>query len=226
MPTKLNILTIDGTSLGTVDVPKICPYCNEKAIPILVHQTSIPNQADLNVAIAFTLQCIICGKFYLAQYRVTRNNTRYANIELIPADFKPKLNVNIPENIRLTSPKFVEIYEQSLYAEKYELSHLIGIGFRKATEFLLKDYAINLNHDDKDRIVKMPLMQVITEFFEQQPELLVLAKATTWLGNDETHYNKIHTDKDLSDLKKFLHVLISTIDNRITIDEAISFVQN
>lgn len=138
-----------------------------------------------------------------------------------------KLQIStIPDNVKNVSPMFVEIYEPSLYAEQYHLPQLVGIGFRKATEFLIKDFSIKNHPDSEDKIVKMPLMQVITSYFSSTPQLLAVAKATTWLGNDETHYNKIHTDKDLSDLKKFLRVLISVIDNELILEEATSFVQD
>ncbi|WP_231197424.1 hypothetical protein [Streptococcus equi] len=100
---------------------------------------------------------------------------------------------------------------------------LVGIGLRKSLEFFLKDFLILTNPDNKKDIQEKQLGKVITNYI-QEPSLLSLARATTWLGNDETHYVRKHTDQDLQDLKKFLKATIRFIEYQLTILDAHEFV--
>lgn len=52
------------------------------------------------------------------------------------------------ELIKTFSLKFIEIYNQALKAEAIELNEISEMGFRKALEFLIKDYVI-LRKPDK-----------------------------------------------------------------------------
>lgn len=215
-----------GRKIAEITFPKTCPHCHEKAIPRLIHNNTTGNDNPINMNVALTFRCIECNHYFVNEYQVTQNDPiEQPKIKLIPYSFKKKIDSDIPERVQQISPDFVEIYEQSLYAEKYELNQLVGIGLRKATEFLLKDYAIHKNPDDIDKIKSMYLMPVITQYYSDQNIILTLAKATTWLGNDETHYLKLHTDKDLSDLKMFLKTLVSFIDNSLVFEEAILFTE-
>ena len=47
--------------------------------------------------------------------------------------------------------KFADIYFESLKAEKLGLSEIAGMGFRKAVEFLVKDWAIHLKPSDREK---------------------------------------------------------------------------
>ena len=42
-----------------------------------------------------------------------------------------------------------------------------------------------------------------------------LATASTWLGNDETHYCRKHKDYDLESLKSFIHATESFINSEM-----------
>ena len=56
------------------------------------------------------------------------------------------------------------------------------------------------------------------------PKIQALAKASTWLGNDETHYVRKHTDRDIEDLERFLNSLVGYLSFELTADDAISFI--
>lgn len=221
MSKSTNIASPTGKYLTTIEFPKTCPHCHQKAIPTLVNK-EVMFLSDFCVIAALFFQCIECEHFFVNEYRLDKVGDSF-HISLVPYTYTKKIEADVPDRVQQISRKFVEIYEDSLYAESYDLHHLVGIGLRKATEFLLKDYAIYKNPDDADEIKPMYLMQVITKFYSDQKNILTLAKATTWLGNDETHYLKIHTDKDLDDLKMFLKALISFIDNSLIFEEAVSF---
>ena len=68
----------------------------------------------------------------------------------------------------------------------------------------------------------MPLSQAIDKF--NNPKIIALAKASTWLGNDETHYLKKYADKDVNDMKKFIQALAYFISSELEADEAHEFI--
>ena len=59
-----------------------------------------------------------------------------------------------------------KIYNQCLSAKNYGLDQIYGIGFRKALEKLVTDFAINRNPNDKDKILKMSLHTRIENFLK------------------------------------------------------------
>ncbi|MEK0405122.1 hypothetical protein WNX62_16005, partial [Lactiplantibacillus plantarum] len=61
-----------------------------------------------------------------------------------PAVQTPKIKeADFPQQISDISPRFVSVYTQSFKAERIGLAELAGMGYRKALEMLVKDYAIH-----------------------------------------------------------------------------------
>nr|WP_054756717.1 hypothetical protein [Liquorilactobacillus satsumensis] len=56
------------------------------------------------------------------------------------------------------------------------------------------------------------------------PRIQTLAKAAVWIGNDETHFVKIHSEKDLKDMKGFLSAAALYISAELKADEAEAFI--
>jgi hypothetical protein len=110
----------------------------------------------------------------------------------------------------------VKISAQAQTAEDQGLDEIAGPGFRKALEFLIKDYAISLTTDEavKDEIRKILLNTVITKYLSGE-KLPIVSKRAAWLGNDETHYERRWVGKDLEDLKK----LISAVEHFIAMEK-------
>lgn len=120
--------------------------------------------------------------------------------------------------IKETSPDFCEIYAQAEKAEQHGLNLVAGPGYRKALEFLMKDYACILRPDEKATIEKMLLGNCISEFIESD-QIKAIAKRATWIGNDETHYVRKWADKDLNDLKNLILLTLHWIEiERLTKD--------
>ena len=128
----------------------------------------------------------------------------YENASTVNYTYRPPIKVKLPENIEKVSPVFVEIYSQATVAESEALNQIAGVGYRKAAEFLIKDYAISKNKDDEGKIKSIMLGQVIADYLNDFPKIQALAKSVAWIGNDETHYVRKHDDKDIQDLKKFI----------------------
>jgi hypothetical protein len=113
------------------------------------------------------------------------------------------------------SPDFVQIIEQAETAQQLGLEQISGVGYRKALEFLVKDYAIKSSPTSAEEIKAMPLAKCITQFVKSE-RVQEVAKRAVWLGNDETHYVRKWEGKDLKDLKALIHLTVSWIDMEFT----------
>jgi hypothetical protein len=63
----------------------------------------------------------------------------------------------------------------------------------------------------KNDIIRSTLGACIEKHVDDH-RLKAVAKRAAWLGNDETHYFRKWTDKDLQDLKNLLNMTVSWID--------------
>lgn len=200
-----------------LDVRSTCLYCGVAIDPKIIG--TYYNQAEPRYCY-LTLQCTNCDNVWADTYwdYTGRENFELQNKQL----YKPTVS-RISDSIQKLSPQGSRIYEQSLQAEVDGYDTLVGMGLRKALEFFLKDFLILTNPEEEDTIKSKLLGQVISDYI-QEPTLLSLAKATSWLGNDETHYVRRHTDQDLQDLKKFLNATIHYLEYQLTILDAQDFV--
>lgn len=83
------------------------------------------------------------------------------------------------ENIKQLSFMFVETYKQACCAEENEdTMGLSGLGCRKAIEFLIKNYLIKVDPDNKGKIIKMQLGKCIDKLDE---DIQDIAKAATMM---------------------------------------------
>ena len=80
-------------------------------------------------------------------------------------------------------------------------------------EFLIKDYLIsNTTEDTEKEKIKKEFLGAIIEKRVKHAQLKAVAKRATWLGNDETHYERKWQDKDISDLKDLIDLTIRWIE--------------
>lgn len=122
-----------------------------------------------------------------------------------------------------TSKGFVSIYNEAYAAEQHGLRQVAGPGYRKALEFLLKDWLVSQLRDAaetstqlasklEEDIARVQANHRLQELINQGvPNATLHDNATTawWLGNDESHYWRKWDSKDLQDL-------IDTIDLVVT----------
>lgn len=165
--------------------------------------------------------CPKCKQSFLAKYTVHftppnpykeyEDPEGYYDIKLLGLfPTKPKVT-EFSELIQKISPKFVQIYNEALHAETLELFEIAGPGYRKAFEYLIKDYLIEKSesNEEKEKIKKLSLMQCINNLESHQ--IKAVAKRVTWLGNDQTHYTPLFEEYDISDLKSMINITISWI---------------
>lgn len=208
-----------------IDLPDECPYCNQGISPKISTKTEYNDKLNLNVGILY--QCPTCKKYFSREYLVDKDfDVRISgkNTRLIKYDVLKKVSYDLPSEIDIVSKPFKEIYMQSLLAESEGLDLISGIGYRKSIEFLIKDFLINYQDQDSEQIAKLPLAQAIGKI--ENKKIQNLSKATTWLGNDETHYQRKFDDKDVSDMKRFIKALTFYISSEIVADEASDFINS
>ncbi|MEB6797951.1 hypothetical protein M1251_03730 [Staphylococcus aureus] len=226
MQHKIYLLDTFGKGLGQyeIEIPNHCPWCKSSIRPNLLSQTQI-DTSNIEWPVSFILQCPSCHKHFLQIYKVKLSKNR-SILELEKDNEKPmpKNSFEYPSEINEISKEFNNIITQSSNAESLGYNHLAGIGYRKAIEFLVKDYLIVLKNEDRDSVSKRPLNQCISSI--DNDRIQKLAKAATWIGNDETHYVRKHIDKDVQDLKSFLHALTSLVSLEIVISKAENFICN
>ena len=183
-----------------------CPWCATKQRPHFIYGTF--NKDEL-----FILSyCESCHKAYIVKYSYTYDkiNNRYFIGEYItyyPVSMKCS---NFDQSIKDISESFVNIYNQALTAESMNLNEICGMGYRKALEFLVKDYAISKFPNDADRIKSMELMNVIKNKINN-PHITQLAEKCTWLLNDEVHYFRKFENIDIQNIKNLINATALTI---------------
>ena len=94
------------------------------------------------------------------------------------------------------------------------------MGYRKALEFLIKDYVIHLHPEETDLIKSEPLGATIQRIDDHR--IKTLAQRAAWLGNDETHYVRHHLDRDVSDMKTFIDAMLHFIASELSFEDALS----
>lgn len=152
---------------------------------------------------------ISCKKAFISYYTVAPGtaHTNYSNKTsqgtIIGKHFSDKINE--------ISQAFVTIYNQAYAAEQQNLTEICGVGYRKALEFLIKDYSILNNPNEKEKIEKIFLGNVIENYVTDN-RVKSVAKRAIWLGNDETHYIRKWEGKDLQDLKKLIDLTVHWIE--------------
>ena len=224
MKRKILLLNTQGTAHGKyeIELPNYCPWCKSKISPSILSSTPF-DTSNKAFPVSLTLQCPSCNKHFLQTYKV--NFTPGGSIAELKMDNDkpmPETLFEYPSEIDEISQEFKNIITQSSNAEALKFDHLAGIGYRKAIEFLVKDYLIKCKNEDKSKVSTQQLGQCISDIDDAR--INNLARAASWIGNDETHYVRKHVDKDVQDLKKFLHALTALVSLEISISEANEFI--
>jgi len=188
-----------------------CPFCfNQIEIQVL---SSI--YWSKNNQIQLFLKCKKCNNSFIGY---TNYNSGDKILHITSLSKGNKKIRDFPEEIKNISEKFVQIYGESEFAENENLNEICGGGYRKALEFLIKDYLIKKFSKKEEEIKKKSLGDCIKEMIENI-KIKEISKRATWLGNDETHYYRKWEDKDLGDLKKLIEITVHFISMEIEADK-------
>ena len=203
----MNIQTTNG-NYKLLGLPDICPNCHRSITPNVLY--GLVNNSSLE---AF-LVCpdVRCKQSFIGYYHIDRGYStghflnRTSQGTLIGRTFSDK--------VLEISPLFGTIYNQAYIAEQQNLLEICGVGYRKALEFLIKDYTIFKNQPEKENIEKMLLGRII-ENYVPDVRIKSVSKRAAWLGNDETHYVRKWEGKNLEDLKKLIELTVHWIEMEV-----------
>lgn len=198
--------------------PERCPICKRSIKAHFLYA-----YLDENTLFAF-FECKGCHRAFVKMINnlSTKKNGYFcedhlANSFLAP---NPASLVTFSKYINEVSPSFVKIYNEANTAECANLSEIAGMGYRKAIEFLIKDYLISKSEESEcDKIKKEQLGTCIKNRIEN-PQLKIVAERAVWIGNDETHYIRKHEDKDIDDLKRLIEVTVRWVEMELMTKEA------
>jgi hypothetical protein len=184
----------EAKPLASIDRnPDLCPVCH-KGLAVEGFHFRWISQYWLEGM----YQCpnLECHHLFIAAFGRGSSGTHYFKYAM---PFKPMPRA-VDDALCQVSPEFAETYRQAWRAKDEQLMKIAGTGFRRALEFLVKDYASrNQNPGDIEAIQKKPLVQVIRDHIKEEG-IRTVAERAAWLGNDETHYLRKWEDKDISDL--------------------------
>lgn len=211
-------------SVFSIELDKRCIHCGDIMTPNVITTSSVLDPQTPIFAVLSRCSC--CGQFIANAYYTTDKHERcYARTgdlvfqtDRVPYSYSVKVDYDMPDEIESISPSFKVIYQQSQMAEAYKMDQIAGVGYRKAIEFLVKDYLINFKQQDQEFISKLFLGKAIEQIDHDQ--IKTLAKAATWIGNDETHYTRRWEDKNISDMKQFIRAISFYISTEYALSEA------
>lgn len=201
------------------ETPDACPRCHTGLTvePLIdLHLVSYDDMRGPYAQTVYHCPRTECRELFIASYAAEPSHPIGHTDQLKLVRIEPHClqDIDVPEELLEVSPTYAEILQQSTHAEIMGFNQIAGMGYRKALEFLVKDYATKLKPDDSEGIKKRSLMSVIKDYLDSK-KVIDCAERAAWLGNDETHYIRRHEDHDIEDLKRLLKLTASWITHDI-----------
>lgn len=207
----------------------VCPLCHSGFSNTPTKYTLTFSERQNKLFLFCFHVCMVCDRGFIAEYRADADiapdyrNDYQADFgecsETYPSELFQK---EFAEEINTLSPSFVKIYNEAYSAEQSRLYEICGMGYRKALEFLIKDYLTHKFPDQSDEIKEDSLGNCIKKKeYGFDEKVKSVAERCAWLGNDHSHYIAKHTDKDLDDLKKLLNMTVTWITLLVQSEEAL-----
>src|ERR1700722_8796559 len=193
---SLEVEDIEKGSDRTVVVDRLvdtCPLCHHGIDPRFLGGYSDSEKIEAS----YICPRSACTSLFIVRYQMWHgpHNNGFKYSESVP--FEP-VPFKFDEHISAISPKYCEIFTEARNAELQGLKLIAGPGYRKALEFLMKDYLCKLKPDKAKEIKAQQLGPCIATHVDNS-NVREMAKRAAWLGNDETHYERKWDDHDLED---------------------------
>lgn len=220
----MHMLKVDTSVYGVDQHPDECPCCHHAITPGFI--ASIFSVETRVIDAAFRCPRHKCSRMFIAIFeRVLMQGGSYSDRFYLRSTFPASpVAPSIPDEVAKISPQFVQIFTQASKAEAFGLGEVAGVGYRKALEYLVKDYCVTKSPDKEDDVKKRPLGQVVDVYVDNE-NIKQCAKRAVWLGNDETHYVRTWIDKDIKDLKLLIKLTVGWIEHAIITELLIADMQ-
>ena len=216
----------------SIEDPNICPHCHVINEPSYTHSAFTKDlSGEQQIITLWRCANRECYRHYPALYKtVTSTQAEFVRfLDGLPKGpewpkpiivLKSGKSEDIPEGLQ---SRFIKTYLQSLTAENSGLDEIAGMGYRKSIEYLVKDWAIQSNPADKEKINGLWLSAVISEYYDG--DLKGILERATWLGNDQSHYNKLFEEFDLSVLKELIELIMVELDRQFKLKHYNEMIQ-
>ena len=204
---SVTVPTWKGTSRTLEEYAIECPFCHALVNPryIFLHGQSL---------------FAVCPNSDCNQHFILTSDYTGTRFEVVEPNSTPGKR-EFSNTIRNVSPDFETIYNQAYHAEQIHLDQICGVGYRKALEFLIKDYLIShVVETDADKVViKKSFLDKCIQDYVPNEQVKIVARRAVWLGNDETHYTRKWENKDVSHLKRLIDLTVRWIESDIETKE-------
>jgi hypothetical protein len=199
-----------------------CPVCLKAGDPKIIESYTNLDDDHVNPRFQVVFQCPSnkCKAYFIGQYQFDDNRNFLELVCLAPAHINIRQFSRIIENI---SPNFKSIYNQAYTAHQSKLTDIAGAGYRRALEFLIKDFILlKVDESMKVSIIKQhSLQKLIDVHLSDATPLKKVVERAWWLGNDLTHYEQTWVGKDLNELVKIINLVVHWIEIVIEAEELI-----
>ena len=194
-----NVQNVQKTFLA----PDGCPVCHHHS----EYHIAFADYVETKTKIQACFRCGYhnCRYFFLCDYATADTDTI-----LSVRPLKPNVGT-FPDPVVKVSATFIAIFAEAEEAKALGLHQIAGPGYRKAFEFLIKDYAKTLAPEKAKEIEEKFAGAVVNEFI-QDTRIQRVAKRALWVGNDESHYLRKWQDKDVTDLVNLIKLTADWIE--------------
>jgi hypothetical protein len=201
---------LEGVNHYIRELPTFCPRCRNSALATVCGKASWVQSYDGDspepeAVVEVPVCCCICDQLYVALYATGHESVFGDGSEgwTAPhffATVPPAIAPTLPsKTIMKISPSFSKIFDETAAAELAGLTELLGAGYRRALEFLVKDYLIFKNPERADVIKRAFLANCIKENIDDDT-IKELAEKAVSIGNDFTHFER-RSVHEIADLK-------------------------
>lgn len=227
MPITIRLIDSQGKRREIIadHAPGMCPRCERYGAVNVRAAVQTGSEFDARHDAIAVCECgsLVCAPFVAFYALIVENGIETARLmSHTPLDYTNPAKFS--DAILKLSPTFCETYDHAVRAQENGLSQICGAGYRRALEFLVKDFAISRVSDPTDdhrtRIARMFLIQCIREYLPGPVQ--EAAKRAAWLGNDETHYYRAWTERDVSDLRALIDLTVKFVDFSLELDHYVS----
>lgn len=198
-----------------MSVPRTCPYCNlptditSDSSQVVFNSDNNTNKSGVLVA---RLKPHCCDKFYLATFNVEVPAAGPANATFDFLQTYPQIPAIVfDDHIKEISPRFVSLYDQVQKAMLANSIDLAGAGLRNALEILVRDFALNVLHEDPGAVKSKKFLSDAIDAYFSDIGLKSAADFIRKSGNDFTHYYKAYEQVDIEDLDHYIGLIVNAI---------------
>lgn len=190
-----------------------CPMCHNGVVPHVLGAATVRPHAQKKLYV--WQYCPACHEVFTSYHFRRSDDDVFHYEESVPTLRKP---LTVEPELSQISPNFVEIYSEAMFAYQEGFHNIAGMGLRKALEFLVKDFLISRDPDNRHKIERYNAIDAIRQLPNE--ELKTLAERIEWLGNDETHYVRLHTEVDTNMIYRLTEALRYYIVSAYRVHEA------